>query len=189
MSARKGNIMAKRSETLMAPSTGAPSTGAPSTGARTARVQSRGAGLTITLISLLVLLALAALGGGLSMIMDPSGAALGLDENVEYLPLFDDYLVPGVLLIILQGLVPLLLAFGLTTGFRVPLLGWAESLSGYRWPLIGTNLLGGGVVAWIGVQFWAFPAPAVAQFVILAIGVAIVVLAAMPSVRERYRIK
>jgi hypothetical protein len=184
MSARKGNIMAKRSETLVAPSTGALSTGE-----RTARVQSRGAGLTITLISLLVLLALAALGGGLSMIMDPSGAALGLDENVEYLPLFDDYLVPGVLLIILQGLVPLLLAFGLTTGFRVPLLGWAERLSGYRWPLIGTNLLGGGVVAWIVVQFWAFPAPAVAQFVILAIGVAIVVLAAMPSVRERYRIE
>lgn len=122
------------------------------------------------------------------MIFDPTGAALGIEELVGYLPVFDDYLGPGVLLIILQGLVPLVLAVGLATGFSVPFLAWAERLTRYRWPVIGTTLLGVGVVAWILVQFWVLPELAVAQLVILAIGVAIVVLAALPSVRERYRI-
>lgn len=147
-----------------------------------------GTGGVISLAGLLVLLAIAAFGGGLSMIADPTGAGLGMEQWADQLPVFDDFLVPGYLLVVLQGVLPLLLAAGLLSRLELPLLAGMERALGYRWPLPGVVLEGVGIIAWIVVQLVTIPVTAPVQLVVLAIGVGLVVLALLPPVKARYRL-
>ena len=65
-------------------------------------------------IILLVLLAIGGLYGGIALIGDPSGIKLGLGEAfTENPPVFNDFLIPGILLVILFGLLPLFAAISL----------------------------------------------------------------------------
>jgi hypothetical protein len=62
-------------------------------------------------VALLGVLALGGLGGGLALVTDPTGGRLGM--TVERLPgwlPFADYLIPGVALIVLFGVLPAIVA-------------------------------------------------------------------------------
>lgn len=57
---------------------------------------------------LLGLLALGGLAGGLALVTDPTGGRLGMTVDVlPGWPLLDDYLLPGIALIVLFGVLPI----------------------------------------------------------------------------------
>lgn len=90
------------------------------------------------LTGLLVFQGLSGLVGGIGLVIDPSGASLGFPlEWLEGSP-FSSYLVPGLVLLLLLGLLPLLLSVAL----RRP-LGWTYSAS------IGIGLI---LLIWLGVE-------------------------------------
>ena len=68
--------------------------------------------LRMIAVALLGLLALGGLAGGLAFVTDPTGGRLGMtvDQLPTWLPL-TDYLVPGVALIVLFGLLPAAVAW------------------------------------------------------------------------------
>jgi hypothetical protein len=141
---------------------------------------------TITLIGILSLLALAAVGGGTAMILDPSGVSLGIDKWLPYIPVFDSLLVPGWLLVITQGVAPIVLVVGFTTAVRMPLVAGLERRFGLRWPVLGSVVQGVGTVAWVVVQFVTIPYTAPLQIAVAVVGLGLVVLALTPEVRRRY---
>lgn len=68
---------------------------------------------TIYTISVIILLINGIFGciGGISLILDPTGGILGMSlHQLLFLP-FKDYLVPGILLLIINGISSLLVAF------------------------------------------------------------------------------
>jgi hypothetical protein len=106
-----------------------------STGNRPAR------SLGIVLGVLQVLIGLGAVGGGIGLVSDPSGANLGF--SVEWLSVspFADYLVPGLILLVVNGL--------------GNLAGGVLSFAGKRFAGETAALLGLFMVAWITLQmFW-----------------------------------
>jgi hypothetical protein len=154
------------------------------------RERERAIGEILTLVGLLVLLGITALAGGVMMITDPSGAALGMDTTLlDDVPWVSDFLVPGVLLAMLLGVLPMIVTAGLLWRFRLPWVGAAEHRLGFEWPLLASVAQGVGVVAWIGLQLLWLPETAPVQWVTLMIGVLITGMSLVPGMRDRYRVR
>lgn len=92
----------------------------------------------IGLGSLQVFIGLGAVGGGFMLVKDPSGSAMGLSMSVLEGSLFPDFLIPGIFLLVVNGLGSLIGA-GLSYARR----RYAEEIA----IVLGTIL-----VAWIVIQ-------------------------------------
>ena len=116
--------------------------------------------LRMITIAVLGVLALGGVAGGLALVTDPTGGRLGLTvEQLPAWPLLGDYLVPGVALIVLFGILPAVAAMLLVR--RHP-RGWTATA--------GVGLL---LVLWIGGQLYAIglAAPALqVGFLLVGIG-------------------
>jgi hypothetical protein len=121
------------------------------------------------LIFFLLFLAFGGLYGGLAMLLDPSGRALQMDGILPLLPVAD-YRLPGLFLLVVMGLGPIGLAYGLLTRQR-----WA-------WP--GILALGGVLAVWLTVQGVLIGFQWPIQYVTAVNGLLIIGLALTPAVRE-----
>ena len=87
---------------------------------------------------------LGAVGGGMALILEPSGANLGIPlELLEGSP-FSTYLVPGIVLLTVNGV--------------CSLVGAAASFKRYRYAGELAMALGGFLVVWIMLQVYLFAA-------------------------------
>ena len=125
---------------------------------------------------LLVLLAVGGFQGGISFLRDPSGAAMGAPlEWLEHAPV-DDFLLPGIWLLVAFGIARLVAIFGLIKRTR-----WAW------WVSLGIGL---ALAGWIVYEMLVIPvARGTEQGTILwstfgGLGVVIRVLSLLPSVRR-----
>lgn len=122
------------------------------------------------LVTALVVLGVSGLFGGAGLIYDPSGGAMGLPVILLSGSPFDDYLVPGLALFVVLGVLPLAVGYALHRRYR-----WA-------WP--GVLAVGIAVPVWFAVQAsvigWGYPL----QWAYLFLGLSILVLAVLPSVRR-----
>jgi len=91
-----------------------------------------------------VLIGLGAVGGGLALILDPSGSSLGLPLEILKSSPFSTFLVPGIILLIVNG-------FG-------SLVGATASFTKYRCAGDIAMALGLFLVAWIMLQIYWFTA-------------------------------
>ena len=127
--------------------------------------------MRVTLVILQLFVGIGGIFGGLEMIRDPLNP-LGMTTELIAGSPFDTYTWPGILLLVLVGVTPCVLAVGLVARRR-----GALELSG---------LFGVGLMAWIGVQ-WALLSDRLwLQPVLFGIGAVIAALAAL-AVRRRTR--
>ena len=95
----------------------------------------------------LLVLGLGGLYGGILFLLDPSGARMGVPLSLlEGLPL-QDFLLPGLFLLVVMGMAPLILAAAVWK--RVP-RAWEATL-----------ILGLVLLLWLGAEFllWGYQAP------------------------------
>lgn len=120
-----------------------------------------------------VVLGLSALLGGFMLVMDPSGAALSIPlDYLEGSP-FTDYLIPGIILFV---------AFGI--GSFVVLYAIYRRLV---WAWYGAVSLGLGQVIWIAVEMLIMGELQLLHVVYGLLGLVLVGLALLPSVRTELR--
>jgi len=121
------------------------------------------------LMGVLVFQGLSGLGGGLLLVVDPTGANIGLPlESLEGSP-FPDFLVPGLVLLSLLGVGPLLVTLALRRGHP---WAWPASLG------VGAMLL-----VWLAVQILVVgyqPKPPL-QLIYGVLGIVILALASFPA--------
>ena len=112
------------------------------------------------LVITLIVLALGGLSGAYGFLSDPSGSGMGMSEQLERLPV-PDYTLPGVFLLVVMFIFPLLLAYGHLARprwkFLDPLVTWSQQ----HWAWGGSLALGLGLVVWLVIQafFIGFSAP------------------------------
>ena len=137
------------------------------------------------LIVSLVFLGLGGLYGGFSMLADPSGHLLQVNEILPYLPV-SSFVLPGLFLVFVMGLSPMVLACALFTRSH---WRWAERIargSGYHWAWSGTLILGAVLMVWLLVQGLLIGFGWPIQYITAGNGVLIILLSLMPGVRKYY---
>lgn len=143
--------------------------------------------LLILIGILLVFLSFAAIASGLALLADPSGA--GIQSNLELLKNtpFRDWTLPGLFLVCAYGIGSLIVLAGLVLRPRFVLFDWITRLTGHHWGWSLAVLLGAGLTVWVVYQFFTLPETAPVQFITLAIGIGVFVLAVLPAMRRYYR--
>jgi hypothetical protein len=96
--------------------------------------------LALGLGALQAFIGLGAVGAGLAMVLDPSGANLGMPLDWLGGTPFPDYLVPGVVLLVVNGL--------------GSLTGAVASFTRYRYAGEIAMALGAFLIIWIVAQVW-----------------------------------
>jgi hypothetical protein len=138
------------------------------------------------LVFWLFFLALGGLYGGIAMLLDPSGGLLQMTGVLPLLPV-KDYILPGLFLFGIMGLLPLSLLFGLWVR---PKNIWGKyfiSPMGYHWAWTGTICLGIVLAFWLFIQGILIGFQWPIQYVTAINGILIMLFALLPSVREYYR--
>jgi hypothetical protein len=137
------------------------------------------------LIFALLFLALGGLYGGIAMLADPTGRSLQVNEILPLLPV-TDFIFPGLFLLFVMGLGPLILIYGLLAR---PNWNWADKLSrwsGHYWSWTGTLVLGLLLAGWLGVQGLLIGFKWPIQYVTAVNGFLIILLALAPGIRKLY---
>ncbi len=140
--------------------------------------------LTVWLLAFwLLFLALGGLYGGIAMLLDTSGAALGMSEVLDELPV-SNYILPGLFLLFGMGLAPLFLIYALLT---LPQWPWLERLlpkKGLHWAWLGILVLCWVLFMWLIVEGFLIGFDWPIQYVTLVNGFLIMLFALLTSVRR-----
>jgi hypothetical protein len=140
------------------------------------------------LLVLHLFLSLGALAGGGMLVLQPDGSLLGMEPGWLAQSTFSSYLIPGFLLFIFSGLLPLFSFIGLL--FK-PEWRWANALNIYpnrHWAWTYSLYSGIIVITWITVQlvmtryFWLQP-------VMIFTGLLIVVFTLTPSIMKKFELE
>jgi hypothetical protein len=140
----------------------------------------------IALIVVQLFQAVGALGGGAALMASPKGGIIKMPpSNLDGSP-FKDFLIPGIILFIVLGIGPLMAAWVL---IRRPRSTALESVNPFRheyWGWTLSGVVGVGLVIWIAVETLIVPYNFL-QPLYAGVGIVIIVLTLVPSVRAYYR--
>jgi hypothetical protein len=131
-------------------------------------MERRPAGVWMLLV-LLVIQGVGGLAGGLALAIKPDGSVMQMPVSYLDGSPFSDFLVPGLILLLVLGVVPLVAAVGL----------WLRR----RWAWYAAFAVGCGLIIWILVEITIIPFNWL-QPAFGAIGVLIFAIAVLKSVRR-----
>lgn len=110
--------------------------------------------------------------GGAALMIDPTGALIQLPVSMLEGSLFDNFLIPGVILLTILGIFPMFVLYGLTKK--------------RLWSWFGAFTVSVALIIWIGVEIWIVgyhPKPPL-QLIYGLLGIIMLGLVLMPSVRH-----
>lgn len=136
------------------------------------------------LLSALAFLSIGGFIGGISFVVDRTGAGIGaplswLDETPV-----SDFLLPGLFLLVVYGSGSLILMIGLVWQPSPGVLRRLDRWIGFHWSWTGTIVLGVAVVVWILYEFTIFPDRTALQPLLLGVGALMVAIPLVPSMRS-----
>ncbi len=136
------------------------------------------------LILLHAILGLGAIGGSIMLIVDPSGGKMGMPLSILERTFFPSYLIPGILLLLIFGVFPLLVAYALRRQPKWPIAEAVNPYSDELHPAWALSLyIGFGQIIWITVQTYMMNAVAAVHLGYTALGLLILIVTLLPSVR------
>lgn len=136
------------------------------------------------LISCLLFLAFGGLYGGIVMLMDPTGNLLGVADVLPLLPV-PNFMLPGLFLVTVMGLLPILLSYALFTRPRWPSLASLFQWGNHYWAWTATLALVAILAVWLAVEgllIGMFPI----TYATAVVGLLLLLFALLPEVRKFY---
>jgi len=138
-------------------------------------------------LSLLTFLGLSAIGGGGALIISPSGKLLGgLPLSILERSPFNNFLIPGIILFVVLGLIPCLLVFAL---IKKPESKIAEYLNFFKdmyWAWSFSIYMAFALIIWIQVETIYFQSVGWLQTFYLLFAIPLIFTALLPQVRNQY---
>ncbi|SEO43140.1 hypothetical protein SAMN04487895_107268 [Paenibacillus sophorae] len=160
----------------------------PSAGAGTAKSGKRPAAVMFLYV-LQFFLGVGAIGGGLALIIDPSGSMMGMpaDTVLQRSP-FSSFLFPGILLLAVFGVFPLLVLYGMV---KRPRWAWADAFNPFKelhsaWTL--SLYVGFGQIIWIMVETYIMNAVSLVHVFYMSLGLLIQIATLLPSVQRFFQL-
>ncbi|WP_339166755.1 hypothetical protein MKX75_21520 [Paenibacillus sp. FSL R5-0341] len=132
------------------------------------------------------MLGLGAIVGGVILIMDPSGSMVNLPESLLRNSPFSSFLFPGIILLLVLGVMPIMIAISL---LRYVHWGLGERLNLYSdryWAWTFSLYTGFALIIWIMVQVYWIQDVSLIHLVYFAWGVGIQVVTLLPGIQGKY---
>jgi hypothetical protein len=140
------------------------------------------------LIFLLLFLGLSALGGGALLIISPSGKLLGdLPLSILVHSPFNDFLIPGIILFLVLGLSPCLLAVAL---IKKPTNRFAEYFNFFKdmyWGWTYSIYIAFALIIWIQFESIFVQSVGWLQTFYILYAIPIIFVALLPQIRTLYK--
>ncbi|GAB3742054.1 hypothetical protein [Spirosoma lituiforme] len=146
--------------------------------------------MKITRMILLILLAflgLGAIGGGGVFIISPSGALFGMPLSMLAQSPFTNFLIPGIILFIVLGLVPCGLVVALLRKSKSELAERFNFYPDMHWAWTGSIYVAFALIIWIQVEMIFLQAVNWLHTVYMVLAIAILFVALLPTVRSLYK--
>lgn len=145
--------------------------------------------IRIKLIVAIAILAITGIYGGVALILDKSGANLELSTNLLESTIFNSYLVPGIILLILLGFFPTITVFGLITRKKSRIANKINIYKKRHWAWTYALYCGIMLVLWIDIQVMMIGGGYILQSIYAILGVLIIIFTLLPSVSRFYKRK
>lgn len=139
------------------------------------------------LISLLAFLSLGAIGGGAILIISPSGKLIGMPLSMLNLSPFRSFLIPGIILFFVLGIIPMFLIMALT---KKPISKLAERFNFFydmHWTWTYTIYMAFVLIFWIQIEMILLSAVSWLHTFYMLLAVVIIFVALLPQVRKLYK--
>ena len=139
------------------------------------------------LIFLLAFLGLGAVFGGSILIVSPNGKLFGMPLSMLENSPFSSFLIPGIILFLVLGLVPMLLVFSL---LKKPDYKWAERLNFFNdmhWSWSFSIYVAIALITWIQIEMFYLQSVHWSHTFYMFLAVAIIFIALLPQVRSLYK--
>jgi hypothetical protein len=140
------------------------------------------------LILLVSIEAAAALFGGYSLIKDPSGEQIKLPLSLLNGTIFGNYLIPGIILFLVLGVVPLSLIYPLYFKPRLKFFNKLNIYTRYHWAWTYTLYFSIVHIIWINLQMMILGTGSIMQGATGMFGILILIVTLLPQVKSFYRI-
>ena len=124
--------------------------------------------------------------GGISFIIDPSGKSIGMAPQLIKSILVPDYFIPGVILIIIFGIIPVVTTTGLIFKHSIPFIKSKESKPKHNWVWHSAYLLSMALVFWIMMQLILIGYGHPLQVMLLGVGVIMFLILRNSQVKEYF---
>ncbi len=139
------------------------------------------------LITLLAFLGLGAIGGGAVLIISPSGKLMGMPLSMLNPSPFSNFLIPGIILFLVLGVIPLLLIIAL---FKKPISKLPDRFNYCRdmhWAWTYSIYISFVLIFWIQIEMVLLNAVSWLHNFYMLLAVVIIFVAFLPQVRNLYR--
>jgi hypothetical protein len=139
------------------------------------------------LIFLLAFLGLGAVFGGGVLIISPAGKLFSMPLSMLQNSPFNSFLVPGIILFLVLGVVPMFLVFAL---LKKPDNKWAEQLNFFydmHWSWTFTIYVAFALIGWIQIEMLFLGGAHWLQTFYMFLAVVIIFIALLPQVRGLYK--
>ena len=139
-------------------------------------------------LSMLAFLGLSAIGGGGALIISPSGKLIGgLPLSILERSPFNDFLVPGIILFVVLGILPGLLVFAL---IKKPGSVLAERLNFFKdmhWAWSFSIYVAFALIIWIQVETIYIQGVGWLQTFYMFYAIPLIFVALLPQIRNQYK--
>lgn len=140
------------------------------------------------LLFLMAFQVISAVPVGFSFITDPSGKGIGIPLELLNETPFNDYLIPGLFLLIVLGFFPAFTLFGLITNKPFKLSQKLNLYKEYHWSWAFSYYTGLLLVLWINMQLFFGIEFGILHFVYSILGLLIIVITHLPNTRNDYKV-
>ena len=139
------------------------------------------------LISLLGFLSIGALYGGIVFILKPDGSVYGMPTDILQGSPFKDFLIPGIILLVTFGLIPVYTIYALIRKPENRYLQKLNLLYDHHFAWTFTIYIGLGLIIWINIQTLIINAVDLLHTIYSSLGILIVCVALLPKTRTCFK--
>ncbi|MFC2123499.1 hypothetical protein ACFLU5_01710 [Bacteroidota bacterium] len=138
---------------------------------------------------LLGFLGLGAIGGGGALIISPTGELIGMPLSILENSPFNSFLIPGVILFSVLGIVPLMLIIALQKKPESKLAEQINLFKDMHWSWTYSIYIAFALIIWIQIEMVFLHAVHWAHTFYMFYAIAIIFVALLPQVRNSYKKK
>jgi hypothetical protein len=139
------------------------------------------------LIILLGFLSIAAFYGSVGFMIKPDGSLFNMNTEMLKDTFFNNYFIPGMILLSFFGLFPILIIISLIKKPNIKLFERFNLIHDYHFSWTFSVYIGFALIIWINIQTLILNSVEIIHTVYSSFGILIICIALLPSVRVLYK--